>query len=58
MPRLPCGCHDPLPCDLAGWCPYWVGPRPRPDLNTAADELDELGLCVCWLVPRQHREAS
>src|SRR2546421_12337166 len=30
MLPLPCGCTDPLPCDLARWCPYWDGLRPEP----------------------------
>ena len=58
MRTLPCGCHDPLVCDLARWCPFYDGPRPRPGLAVAADHLDGVGLCVCWAVPRRHREAS
>jgi hypothetical protein len=59
MPLLPCGlCTDPLPCDLARWCPAYDGPRPRPGLTTAADHLDSAGLCVCWTVPRRHRATS
>ena len=58
MARLPCGCRDPLRCDLARWCPFYDGPRPQPGLAVAADYFDGLGVCVCWTVPRRHREAS
>ena len=30
MPELECGRRDPLPCNLARWCPHWDGPRPEP----------------------------
>jgi hypothetical protein len=54
MPPLPCGCRDPLGCDLGRWCPFYGGPRPQLGLAVAADHLDELHLCVCWAVPRRH----
>jgi hypothetical protein len=59
MVPLPCGCRDPLPCDLRRWCPVWDGPRPvsRRGLAVALDELDELGLCACWTAPRPHPQA-
>jgi hypothetical protein len=58
MAPLPCGCRDPLPCDLARWCPYYNGPRPQPGLDVAADHLDQLDLCACWVTGRQHGAAS
>jgi hypothetical protein len=59
MGLLPCGaCTDPLPCDLARWCPAWDGPRPAASIGTALDHLDAVGLCCCWVAPRAHREAS
>jgi hypothetical protein len=59
MGLLPCGaCTDPLPCDLRRWCPVWDGPSPAASLDLAADYFDGLGVCVCWVVPRRHREAS
>jgi hypothetical protein len=56
MRLLPCGCRDPLPCDLARWCPARNGPRPAVTrgLAEALDELDALGLCSCWTGPRRH----
>ncbi len=58
MTPLPCGCRDPLPCDLARWCPASGGPPPsRRGLAEALDELDAVGLCACWTGPRPHPQA-
>lgn len=53
LPLLPCGlCSDPLPCDLARWCPAWDGRRPdaRRGLDEALDHLHTSGLDVCELI--------
>lgn len=30
------------------------GDKPEEDLTGALDHLDQIGLCACWVGPRQH----
>jgi hypothetical protein len=53
----PCGCAARPP-----WAddPHCLRHRPRGarGLAAALDHLDELGLCACWIAPRDHRRAA